>query len=273
MSTTELAAVDRPVLPATSGRILEFPDRARTHALERSPRSVELPHMAVDAIVLLAAAASTVLAQGQARDVFGLALLAMLSLVLRGTYRPKLRQIALDGVVQGVISVALGGMAAYAFFSLLASSSGATAPAQTLLSATIVSAITVATGRVVLAHIQRVSRVQRHALRPVIIVGTGDVGRQIAGRLNEHPEYGLRPAGFVDADPFPLRNADDDELPPFIGGPTALEEALERTGARQVIFAFTTLADDGLMSLIRRCHALGVDVSVVPRFFDSMNER
>jgi exopolysaccharide biosynthesis polyprenyl glycosylphosphotransferase len=62
-------------------------------------------------------------------------------------------------------------------------------------------------------------------------------------------------------------------MPPFLGGPTALAGAVEATGARHVMLAFSPLSDGGLIALIRRCQDLGVEVSVVPRFFDTMSER
>ena len=39
------------------------------------------------------------------------------------------------------------------------------------------------------------------------------------------------------------------------------------------MLAFSPLSDGGLMDLIRRCQEMGVEVSVVPRFFDTMNDR
>jgi exopolysaccharide biosynthesis polyprenyl glycosylphosphotransferase len=151
---------------------------------------------------------------------------------------------------------------------------GATqAPLAAVAQSLVTSAIAVTAGRTLGAAMQRAGRVRGRALRPVLIVGTGEIGAQLAQRLEEQPEYGLRPAGFLDADPYPLTRASPSGVPPFLGGPSALADAVEATGARHVLLAFSPLSDDGLIALIRRCQDLGVEVSVVPRFFDTMSDR
>jgi exopolysaccharide biosynthesis polyprenyl glycosylphosphotransferase len=52
-----------------------------------------------------------------------------------------------------------------------------------------------------------------------------------------------------------------------------LEEAVERTGVKYLIVAFSSVADARVSRLIPRCQELGVDVSVVPRMFDLINDR
>ena len=41
----------------------------------------------------------------------------------------------------------------------------------------------------------------------------------------------------------------------------------------KLIVAFSSVADARVSRLIQRCQELGVDVSVVPRMFDTMNNR
>ena len=84
------------------------------------------------------------------------------------------------------------------------------------------SVVTVSLGRVVISGLWGAGHLRRRALRPVLIVGAGKVGSRLAERLEEHPEYGLRAAGFLDADPYPLADRAE-RLPPFLGGPTALK--------------------------------------------------
>ena len=43
--------------------------------------------------------------------------------------------------------------------------------------------------------------------------------------------------------------------------------------AEHVIFAFSAAPDHGLIPLVRRCEELGLEVSLVPRFFESINDR
>jgi exopolysaccharide biosynthesis polyprenyl glycosylphosphotransferase len=58
-----------------------------------------------------------------------------------------------------------------------------------------------------------------------------------------------------------------------LGSPSQLTEAIERTGARHVILAYGSAADRDLLEVTRRSQELGVDVSVVPRFFELVCER
>jgi lipopolysaccharide/colanic/teichoic acid biosynthesis glycosyltransferase len=86
------------------------------------------------------------------------------------------------------------------------------------------------------------------------------------------PEYGLRPVGFLDADP--TRPAVDLDLGvPVLGGPDDLVDVCSDTGARHVILAFAYERDHRLAELVKRCQELDVGVSVVPRLYESVSER
>jgi exopolysaccharide biosynthesis polyprenyl glycosylphosphotransferase len=119
--------------------------------------------------------------------------------------------------------------------------------------------------------VQRRAGALGHVSRPTLVVGAGIVGSQVARRLAEHPEYGLRPVGFIDADP--PSGVHVKRLAPILGGPDELEEIVASTGAEHVIFAFSSAPDRGLIPLTRRCEELGLEVSLVPRFFESVNDR
>ena len=55
--------------------------------------------------------------------------------------------------------------------------------------------------------------------------------------------------------------------------PDDLEEAIASTGARHVILSFSNEPDHVLVEKVRQCQALGVNVSLVPRLYESINER
>jgi exopolysaccharide biosynthesis polyprenyl glycosylphosphotransferase len=197
--------------------------------------------------------------------------LSLLTLAIRGSYRPSLRRAATIDSFHGVLtSLALAALVTHAFSTLIVDGPQISLGAMLVTFAS--SVVTVSVGRIVISGLWGAGHLRRRALRPVLIVGAGRVGSRLAERLEEHPEYGLRAAGFLDADPYPLADRAE-RLPPFLGGPTALKTALEETGARHVMLAFSPLSDGGLMDLIRRCQEMGVEVSVVPRFFDTMNDR
>ena len=108
--------------------------------------------------------------------------------------------------------------------------------------------------------------------QPALIVGAGLIGAHIAQRLVDHRAYGLTPVGFIDSDP--LRHVGQGpDLPPVLGRPADLPEIVERTGAVHVVMAFSSEPDRSLIPMVRACQRLGLQVSVVPRFFDALNER
>jgi len=106
----------------------------------------------------------------------------------------------------------------------------------------------------------------------VLIMGAGMVGSQVARRLESHPEYGLVPIGFLDDDPRSIAEVGGREMP-VLGTVENLDETVEQTGVRNLIVAFSSVADARVSRLIQRCQELGVEVSVVPRMFDTINNR
>ena len=49
--------------------------------------------------------------------------------------------------------------------------------------------------------------------------------------------------------------------------------AIEQTGARQVILAFSAEPDHVLVDTVDECQRLGIEVALVPRLYESINER
>jgi len=52
-----------------------------------------------------------------------------------------------------------------------------------------------------------------------------------------------------------------------------LDETVASTGVKSLIVAFSSAADARVSRLIQHCQELGVEVSVVPRMFDTINDR
>ena len=46
-------------------------------------------------------------------------------------------------------------------------------------------------------------RARRRSPRPTLIAGAGQIGRSVVAALLAHPEYGLRPVGYIDSEPLP----------------------------------------------------------------------
>ncbi len=126
-------------------------------------------------------------------------------------------------------------------------------------------------GRLVLSLGLRSARRHDMLRASTLIIGAGIVGTKIAARLQERPEYGLRPVGFLDADP--PKETQHDRAVPVLGTVDDLEGIARRSGATSVVLAFSTESDDSLVSVVRHCRELGLEVLLVPRLFESLNDR
>jgi exopolysaccharide biosynthesis polyprenyl glycosylphosphotransferase len=195
--------------------------------------------------------------------------LTMLALYVRGLYRTRLRALVLDGLIPAVSAVSVATMVVAAIGVL---ANGHIPSQSAWVTAWALSLLTLGAGRATLALAQRWARGRRLIGRPVLIMGAGVVGAQVARRLEDHPEYGLYPAGFLDNDPRPLAEVGGRDVP-VLGTADDLDEVVARTRTRHLIVAFSSVADAHVSRLIQHCQELGVEVSVVPRMFDTINNR
>ena len=107
------------------------------------------------------------------------------------------------------------------------------------------------------------------AAKPTLIIGAGKIGHLVANRLLEHPEFGLRPVGFLDKEPL----AESHSVVPILGASWDLEQVVEEHGIEHVVVAFSTAPSEVLLRQVQRCERFGVGVSLVPRLFEYMTER
>ena len=108
----------------------------------------------------------------------------------------------------------------------------------------------------------REARAQGLVVDPTLIVGAGNLGVQVATTLQEHLEYGLHPVGFLDS-------FQDDGLPlSILGDVQDLEYVIREFDVKRVIVAFGAAREPQLVSVIRDCDHLPVEVHVIPRFFE-----
>jgi exopolysaccharide biosynthesis polyprenyl glycosylphosphotransferase len=121
----------------------------------------------------------------------------------------------------------------------------------------------VLTGRGVAYRVLASARARGAAAEPTLIVGAGVLGVTLAATLSEHPEFGLMPMGFVDSIPS------TGDLPlPLLGEPADLPNLVRQSGIRRVIVAYGAAAEHELVSALRACDELPVEVHVLPRFFE-----
>jgi exopolysaccharide biosynthesis polyprenyl glycosylphosphotransferase len=195
--------------------------------------------------------------------------LVILFFYLRGLYRNKLRALVLDGFVPVVAAVSIAAMAV----SMIGLWMNGHAPPQWEgVRGWLFGLIAVCAGRLALALAQRWARAGRLVGKPVLILGAGVVGAQVARRLENHPEYGLAPVGFLDDDPPSVAEVGGRDVA-VLGTVEDLDETVASTGVKSLIVAFSSAADARVSRLIQHCQELGVEVLVVPRMFDTINDR
>ncbi|MEU9044009.1 MULTISPECIES: exopolysaccharide biosynthesis polyprenyl glycosylphosphotransferase [unclassified Kitasatospora] len=114
-------------------------------------------------------------------------------------------------------------------------------------------------GRAVLYRLVR--RIRRSRPSPALVLGAGGLGRRIAAALGEHGEYGMRPVGFLDADP-PLLAGDTDL--PVLGGREVLEREVRRHRIQHVIATVGAGDEAETAAALREATRLGCQVWLVP---------
>jgi exopolysaccharide biosynthesis polyprenyl glycosylphosphotransferase len=226
--------------------------------------------LALVAAIVIAAGGFDELLGGTQTALVMLPPVAIVLLAARGMYSRRITSSALDAVARLAGALAIAAMAVVVVEPHLASGASDSDP---VLSAAVALGCVVG-GRVALVALQRRARSRGSAGTPALIVGSGRVGTQIARRLLGDPRYGLRPVGFVDDPGMPALGAPEGCALPVLGGCDELGELTRRSGARHVIFAFSGAARDAeLRPLVSDCERRGVDVSIVPRMYEAINQR
>jgi exopolysaccharide biosynthesis polyprenyl glycosylphosphotransferase len=182
----------------------------------------------------------------------------------RGLYRPRVFLRVLDDLRVAVTATALAAMLVLSVRVLAADDPWVAAQTARIWA---FASVYLVVGRVVLSWGELQARRRGESVRPTLVVGAGRVGRLTAGRLLEHPELGLKPVGYLDKEP--LEGLPDDGLP-VLGSSYDLDRVVAEHGVRHVVLSFSTAPESVLLRLMRRCQELGVEVSMVPRFYEKV---
>jgi exopolysaccharide biosynthesis polyprenyl glycosylphosphotransferase len=190
-------------------------------------------------------------------------------LAARGLYSGamEIRRADMIGQIVSATSLAaIGVIAAAALFVPNAE------PAPMVARGWLFATVYLAGGRLLLDAIQRRARASGLVATPTLIVGAGEVGAVMERRIREQPELGLHMLGYLDADPPPA-NKVPHRMAPVLGAPSDLIRVASETGAEHVILAFSSSPDRGLVPLVRECEANHIQVSLVPRMFESLTKK
>ena len=95
-----------------------------------------------------------------------------------------------------------------------------------------------------------------------LFIGAGQVGTKLASTLEEHPEYGLVPVGFLDEVDH------SGHALPLFGDVSMLGMVLSEERIDRVIVAFGVTRESDMVEVFRTCEDAAVDIHVLPRFFE-----
>jgi exopolysaccharide biosynthesis polyprenyl glycosylphosphotransferase len=192
-------------------------------------------------------------------------LLALALLVARDAYEPRLGSRLFDEIRKVAAATAVAAMAVTTARVILADTA---VPSTQAVRPWLFATACAVAGRCVLTWAERRARTRGEMLRPTLILGAGRVGQTLAARLLAAPELGLRPIGFLDKEPL-----DGPRDVPVLGASWDLERVVADHGVEHVVVTFSKAPNDVVLRLAKRCEALGVDVSFVPRLFERTPER
>lgn len=116
------------------------------------------------------------------------------------------------------------------------------------------------------AGARAICRRQAAYLQHAVIVGCGEVGQRVARKLLNHPEYGVRVVGFLDAEP--RERAPLVAHLPVLGTLPELRSVVRDLRIDRVIVAFSGDPHEDTLDLLRSTKDLDVQVDVVPRLFE-----
>jgi exopolysaccharide biosynthesis polyprenyl glycosylphosphotransferase len=95
-----------------------------------------------------------------------------------------------------------------------------------------------------------------------LIVGDGELAMGLAETFLEHPEYGLRPIGFLGR-PLVRHVA-----LPLLGEVRNVERVVGDFEVKRVLVAFGEMRDQELVTILRASERVPAEIHVVPRFFE-----
>ncbi len=185
------------------------------------------------------------------------------ALALTGHYRPRIT-LSVAREAGSIVACALAPFIVLALAKVPGPSTG-----RLLVTGGIVAGAVVA-ARCATYWVVRLLRTRGWFAQRTLFVGAGDVSAKMASTLDEHPEYGLRPVGFLD-------EVDSAGLPlPLFGGVGMLRMVLSEEKIDRVVVAFGVTRESDMVDVFRACEDASVEIHVLPRFFElatAMNSR
>ena len=117
------------------------------------------------------------------------------------------------------------------------------------------------------AAVRIVGRRQAAYIQNVVIVGSGEVARTLADKIEKHSEYGLRFVGFVDHDTG-AASSNGHGPAQLLGSTDELPNLVRTHQADRVVIAFSTDSHKQTLDVIRKLQGSAIQIDIVPRMFE-----
>jgi len=226
------------------------PPRARPRAAQRASRVVPVVAMPLADVLGLAAAIGVTGWLGPVSVLYALAVLAVLAVT--GLHRLRICLRVADQAGRILAAAALPLLILLPWM-----------PAAAAARLAVASAVLVFAFRVAVSAVLRAAHREGLLTEPALVIGAGTFGAQIGELMRAHPEFGLRPVGYLDHGP-PRR----DLALPSLGAPGDLARVVAAHGIRRVVVCYAACKDEDLVTVLRASRPLRADVCVVPRLYE-----
>ncbi len=170
-----------------------------------------------------------------------------------------------EGLISVVARVGLAPVMTWALLAVVRLGEGATVNRMVdivaIIQIVVLTIPLILLGRIISYRLSTLARRRGYDLEDTLVLGSGPTGVEIANAIEDNPDTGLVPCGFVD-------RFESDSTLPLVGRPEDLHAILAATGVRNVVIAFGGAAEEELVAIVRRCHDVDVQFYVVPRLFE-----
>lgn len=126
----------------------------------------------------------------------------------------------------------------------------------------VLSIVLVTLGRGLLGLAQNELRRAGYEAERVLIVGAGQTGRMVLGKIRRSPHLGYHVIGFVDDDPRLL--GERVEGVPVVGSSECIASQVQEHAVDQVIIALPSSSHEHILGIINRCEGQGVAIKLCP---------
>ncbi len=113
------------------------------------------------------------------------------------------------------------------------------------------------------------ARREEAAKQRILIIGAGSIGTRVANLMAQSHRREAEVVGFLDKNPLAGPRHEEETGLPVLGSSYDLSWILQEYEIDKAVIAFSTAPHQRVLELIWECDRSGVDVSIVPRFFEA----